>query len=57
MIFEKINKEISSWSGVTSRPCRSGGIEFSLGTRQMRHLHGVTLADFPLRMQNQKQAC
>jgi hypothetical protein len=57
MIFEKISKEISSWSGVTSRPSRFGGIDFRLGTRQMGHLHGDTLADFPMPMQNQKQAC
>lgn len=51
MIFQKISEEISSWSGVTSGPHRFGGIEFRIGRREMGHLHGETLADFPFPLQ------
>lgn len=46
-IQQTIVQEVSSWPGVTAGPHRFGGIEFHLGPRELGHLHGGRLADFP----------
>ena len=54
-IQQQIVDEVSSWSGVTTRPHRFGGIEFLVGRRELGHLHGNRLADlpFPVRVREQ----
>jgi hypothetical protein len=42
-----INQTVSAWDGVTSRAHRFGGIEFSLGRRELGHIHGNKLVDIP----------
>lgn len=42
-----IERVVGSWDGVTSAPHRFGGVEFRLGRRELGHLHGDRLADFP----------
>ena len=44
---ERIAAEVLSWEGVVSAPHRFGGTEFRLGERELGHLHGDRLADFP----------
>lgn len=46
-IGARIEREVSSWAGVTVEPHRFGGIEFRLGRRELGHLHGDRLADLP----------
>ena len=45
----RIEREVSSWEGVTVHPHRFGGVEFRLGKRELGHLHGDRLADLPFR--------
>jgi hypothetical protein len=49
-IIESIKKEILSWPYVTAETHRFGGIEFRLRKREMGHIHGDRLADFPFPM-------
>jgi len=44
---EQIGREVLSWPGVTEAPHRFGGVAFHLGRRELGHLHGDHLADFP----------
>ncbi len=44
---EQIRRELLSWPGVTDAPHRFGGVAFHLGRRELGHLHGDRLADFP----------
>jgi len=44
---EQIRRELLSWPGVTDAPHRFGGVAFHLGRRELGHLHGDHLADFP----------
>ena len=55
MIFERIAKEILSWTDVTSEPHRFGGVEFRLNKREMGHIHGECVADlpFPMKIRNE----
>ena len=46
-IAQAIVREVSGWPGVTTGRHRFGGIEFRLGRRELGHLHGSRLADFP----------
>jgi Family of unknown function (DUF5519) len=46
-ISDKIQKEISSWPGVTIHDHRFGGVEFRVNGREMGHMHGDRLADLP----------
>ena len=46
-IQETIRAEILSWRGVAEQPHRFGGVEFTLGDRELGHLHGNRLADLP----------
>jgi hypothetical protein len=47
---EQIRRELLSWPGVTDAPHRFGGVAFHLGRRELGHLHGDSLADFPFPM-------
>ncbi len=46
-VGEHIRLELLSWPGVTDAPHRFGGVAFHLGRRELGHLHGDYLADFP----------
>ena len=46
-IRETIHKTVMSWPGVTERAHRFGGTQFSLGERELGHLHGNRMADLP----------
>ena len=42
-----IAAEVLSWPGVESGPGRFGSIRFTVGRRELGHLHGDHLADIP----------
>jgi hypothetical protein len=44
---ERIQREIGSWPGVSSRPHRFGGTEYRYGRRELGHVHGDRFADLP----------
>jgi len=46
-VHERIRDEVLSWPGVTEGPHRFGGVEFTLGRRELGHLHGDHTADLP----------
>src|SRR5438067_10825513 len=54
-IAQQIEREVTSWPGVTAVPHRFGGVEFRAGRRELGHLHGDRLADlpFPIRVREQ----
>ncbi len=43
---ERITEEVTSWAGVTSGPGRRGEFAFSVGRREIGHLHGDHAAHF-----------
>ena len=43
---ERITKEVTSWPGVTAGPGRRGEFAFTVGRRQIGHLHGDRSAHF-----------
>ena len=47
---QRVSKEILSWPHVTSGQHLFGGLEFRVGSREMGHLDGDTLADLPFPM-------
>ena len=49
-VFEKVEAVVTSWPGVLSLPHRFGGIEFRVSGKEMGHMHGSRLADFPFPM-------
>ena len=44
-IGERIEREVTSWDGVSVVEHRFGGVEFRLGRRELGHLHGERWAD------------
>jgi len=44
---EKIHAALQDWPGITSQPHRFGGTEYSLGRREIGHVHGDSLVDIP----------
>ncbi|MDP8973176.1 MAG: DUF5519 family protein [Actinomycetota bacterium] len=52
---EAVEREVSSWDGVETRPHRFGGVEFRVRGHEIGHLHGSRLADlpFPIRMRKE----
>ena len=44
---EQIIATVNAWPGVRTAPHRFGGTEVRLGRRELGHLHGNHLADFP----------
>ncbi|MFC7442751.1 luciferase family protein [Laceyella putida] len=47
MVLELLRKELLSWDGVTEHPHRFGGVEFRFKKKELGHVHGEQLADFP----------
>ena len=45
--IHRITESVSAWDGVTSRAHKFGGIEFTLGKRELGHVHGNKLVDIP----------
>ncbi len=54
-IAELIEQEVASWKDVVVKPHRFGGIEFTVGRREIGHLHGSWLADIPFPVSVRKQ--
>ncbi len=54
-IAETIEREVTGWGGVESKPHRFNGIEFRVNGHEVGHLHGDRLADlpFPVRMREE----
>lgn len=46
-IAARIEREVTSWPGVTAGPHRFGGREFRVAHHEIGHLHGSRLADLP----------
>jgi hypothetical protein len=46
---ERIREQVESWPGVESGEGRFGSRRFTLGRRELGHLHGDSVADLPLR--------
>ena len=44
---ERIHTEVTSWPGISAHPHRFGGTEFSIGKREIGHMHGDVLVDVP----------
>jgi len=51
---ERIMTEVAKWKGVVASPHRFGGTEFTLGRRELGHVHGDYQADiaFPMDVRN-----
>ena len=45
----RIQAEVEGWPGVESGPGRFGSLRFTIGRRELGHLHGDRIADLPLR--------
>jgi len=43
----QIRQAVLEWPGVSVQPHRFGGIEFTLGRREIGHIHGDSLVDIP----------
>jgi hypothetical protein len=46
---ERIAATVGCWPGVAAGPGRFGSIRYTLGRRELGHLHGDRIADLPLR--------
>jgi luciferase-like monooxygenase len=46
---DRIRSEVESWDQVETGPGRFGSIRFTVGRRELGHLHGDSIADLPLR--------
>ncbi len=46
---ERIREEVESWPEVEVGPGRFGSVRFTIGRRELGHLHGDSIADLPLR--------
>ena len=46
---EQIRTEVESWQEVEVGPGRFGSVRFTVGRRELGHLHGDSIADLPLR--------
>ena len=44
----RLTNELLTWPGVSAEPHRFGGVEFRYGRRELGHIHGSRVADFPL---------
>lgn len=44
---KRIEAEILAWPGLEDKPHIYGGREYSLGTREIGHIHGDSLVDIP----------
>jgi Family of unknown function (DUF5519) len=48
---ERIRNEVESWPEVETGPGRFGSVRFTVGRRELGHLHGDAIADLPLRLE------
>jgi hypothetical protein len=46
---ERIRSEVESWPEAESGPGRFGSVRFTVGRRELGHVHGDHIADLPLR--------
>jgi len=46
-VARQIQRELGTWSGVTVEAQRGGMVFFYLQRRELGHLHGDRMADFP----------
>jgi len=44
---ERITQTVTSWEGVIAQPHRFGGVEYTIGKREIGHIHGDHLVDIP----------
>ena len=44
---DQITREVTSWEGVGARPHRFGGVEYTIGQREIGHIHGDYQVDIP----------
>jgi len=44
---ERIAAAVQPWPGITSQAHRFGGTEYTLGRREIGHVHGDSLVDIP----------
>ncbi len=44
---QRIKDTVTGWEGVQAQPHRFGGVEYTLGTREIGHVHGDQLVDIP----------
>ena len=54
-IAQLIEREVASWKDVVVKPHPFGGVEFTVGRREIGHLHGSRLADIPFPVSVRKQ--
>jgi hypothetical protein len=54
-IAAQIHQEVASWPGVTAQAHGGGMIFFHVGRREIGHLHGNRMADFPFPVRIRKQ--
>ena len=47
--LDRISAEVEGWPGVEPGPGRFGSVRFTVGRRELGHLHGDRIADLPLR--------
>ncbi len=45
--LKKIEREVTSWPGVTTGDTGRGGLQFKYGRVELGHLHGSSFADLP----------
>ncbi len=52
---EAIHAAVTSWDGISAAPHRFGGTEYTIGRREIGHIHGDRLVDipFPTRVRNE----
>ena len=44
---QRIDAEVVTWPGVTTQPHRFGGTEYTIGRREIGHIHGDAMIDIP----------
>jgi len=44
---ERITRTVLEWDGTSVQPHRFGGVEYTIGTREVGHIHGDHLVDIP----------
>lgn len=52
---DRIAAEVEGWPGVDSGPGRFGSLRFTIGRRELGHLHGDEIADLPLRPETARE--
>jgi len=52
---ERIQAEVGGWPGVETGEGRFGSVRFTVGRRELGHVHGESLADLPLRPEQARE--